>query len=413
MPNNLSVNTMDMSEEYIIDTSETKESYFLRGKNGAYIKLSADAFHLLQVVRSGASFDTVAATLSSQYQRLVTSAEIEEAYQRISDTIHKIENNDNTMKSGFFYRRDIFSQPFVSKISHLLTFAFTPLFTVCCIGLIIVSMTMFFFLHPINMTVDYDTFWIGVVVLLFSMIAHEFGHATACSYFNAKPGAIGFGLYLIYPMFYSDVSSAWELKRWQRVVVDLAGVYFQMVICALYVFLYLLSGWDGIRFGIVMIIGSCVFSINPVFKFDGYWLVADALGVTNLSKQPKRILRYVMDIMQQKTPEPLPWSFATTASLVAYSLVSFVFWILFIWATIPMLWHKALVYPHQVYTIVQQTFFSTSNLRYSEVMAFLTSSFQLLLLMLMLRGIVMLIANPVLRFLKKNIFPSRASGTML
>jgi len=405
---------MNTYQQHRIDTTEVNDAYLLRGDNGKYMRLSPDAFYLVQTVRSGASFEEVAAMFTHQRQQIVSPSEVQIAYQTITNKIKEIENNNTDPLSGFFYRRDIFSQHLVTKISQKLILAFTPLTAFLLLAFIVIMLTIFLTTPQlINTGSDYESFWLGLGLFVISMTVHEFGHATACSAFHAQPGAIGFGLYLIYPMFYSDVSSAWSLKRWQRVVVDISGVYFQLLICSIYIGLYFTSGYDSFRVATFMIIGSCLFSLNPVLKFDGYWLVADALGVTNLSKQPKRILRYVMDIMQQKTPEPLPWSFATTASLVAYSLVSFVFWILFIWATIPMLWHKALVYPHQVYTIVQQTFFSTSNLRYSEVMAFLTSSFQLLLLMLMLRGIVMLIANPVLRFLKKNIFPSRASGTML
>ncbi len=56
-----------------------------------------------------------------------------------------------------------------------------------------------------------------------------------------------------------------------------------------------------------MIVGSCLFTLNPVFKFDGYWFLADALGVTNLAAQPLRISHYFLNKFRKRPVKPLPW----------------------------------------------------------------------------------------------------------
>ena len=63
--------------------------------------------------------------------------------------------------------------------------------------------------------------------ILGSSFFHELGHASACKYFGIQHGGIGFGLYLNFPVLYTDVTEVWKLKRGQRCVVNLAGVYFQ------------------------------------------------------------------------------------------------------------------------------------------------------------------------------------------
>src|SRR5437870_1013827 len=68
-----------------------------------------------------------------------------------------------------------------------------------------------------------------------SLIAHEFGHAGACARYGGRPSAIGFGIYLAFPVLFSDVTAAWDLRRWQRVVVDLGGIYVQGLVGAAYV----------------------------------------------------------------------------------------------------------------------------------------------------------------------------------
>ena len=63
--------------------------------------------------------------------------------------------------------------------------------------------------------------------MLGSSFFHELGHASACKYFGVRHGGIGFGLYLNFPVLYTDVTEVWKLKRGERCVVNLAGVYFQ------------------------------------------------------------------------------------------------------------------------------------------------------------------------------------------
>ena len=52
---------------------------------------------------------------------------------------------------------------------------------------------------------------IGLTVA--STALHEIGHATACRYGGARPGAIGAGLYLVWPVFYSDVTESYRLAH--------------------------------------------------------------------------------------------------------------------------------------------------------------------------------------------------------
>ena len=48
--------------------------------------------------------------------------------------------------------------------------------------------------------------------------------------FGALPDRIGIGIYVIYPALFSDVTAAWRLSRGQRVLVDLGGSYFQLLV---------------------------------------------------------------------------------------------------------------------------------------------------------------------------------------
>lgn len=132
-----------------------------------------------------------------------------------------------------------------------------------------------------------DTFAL-IVLLLLSGLIHELGHTAACRYFQCPHGAIGFGLYFIFPAWYADVSKAWRLPRKQRAVVDLGGVYFQAILL-IGIDAYALASGSPFALKLVWLITfTMLFTLNPVFKFDGYWLLSDLSGLHNLHQQVRQ-----------------------------------------------------------------------------------------------------------------------------
>lgn len=127
-----------------------------------------------------------------------------------------------------------------------------------------------------------------LTLLVLSGLLHELGHITACRYFGCQHGGIGIGLYLIFPAWFADVSPVWRLTRRQRAVVDLGGVYFQAVLLIGLDAWALSSGDSFILQLIWMITFTMLFTLNPMFKFDGYWLLSDLSGLHNLHQQMRR-----------------------------------------------------------------------------------------------------------------------------
>jgi hypothetical protein len=111
---------------------------------------------------------------------------------------------------------------------------------------------------------------------------HEFGHAAACRYGGATPGAMGFGLYLIWPAFYTDVTDSYRLGRAARLRVDLGGLYFNMVFA---VGTFAVWGWlraDALLLLIVAQVLQMARQLAPLVRFDGYHILADLTGVPDL-----------------------------------------------------------------------------------------------------------------------------------
>ena len=117
---------------------------------------------------------------------------------------------------------------------------------------------------------------------LASLLFHEFGHASACRYGGARPGVIGFGLYLIWPSLYTDVTDAYRLDRAGRLRTDLGGVYFNAI------FILALSGGYAATGQPVFLAAAFLDNFQilqqlvPLVRMDGYFILADLAGVPDL-----------------------------------------------------------------------------------------------------------------------------------
>lgn len=60
-------------------------------------------------------------------------------------------------------------------------------------------------------------------------IFHEIGHSSACKYYKVPVNGVGFGVAAYRPVMFADVTGAWYLRLNQRLVVNVGGVYFQLI----------------------------------------------------------------------------------------------------------------------------------------------------------------------------------------
>lgn len=120
----------------------------------------------------------------------------------------------------------------------------------------------------------------GVTVL--SAGFHEFGHAAALRRGGGTPEAMGAGLYVIWPAFYTDVTDAYRLGRGARLRTDLGGLYFNAIVSLVIFGLWWAIGWDGFLLVIATQVLQMLRQLPPLMRFDGYHLLADATGVPDL-----------------------------------------------------------------------------------------------------------------------------------
>jgi hypothetical protein len=117
---------------------------------------------------------------------------------------------------------------------------------------------------------------------LASLLFHEFGHASACRYGGAKPGVIGFGLYLIFPSLYTDVTDVYRLSRASRLRVDLGGVYFNAIFILILAGCYAATGNPLFLAAVFLDNFQILQQLFPLVRMDGYFILGDLAGVPDL-----------------------------------------------------------------------------------------------------------------------------------
>jgi hypothetical protein len=135
-------------------------------------------------------------------------------------------------------------------------------------------------------------FWLknwldGGIVILFTIIAafiHELGH-----FFFAKPyfhPKLKFTFFLIFPILYRDTQEAWALPRNIRLLINLGGVMFDLLVntvAILIAFFYRPLEYYITPFLLVQYT-RLLFVLNPLIPTDGYWLLSDLTRKVNLRK---------------------------------------------------------------------------------------------------------------------------------
>jgi putative peptide zinc metalloprotease protein len=181
--------------------------------------------------------------------------------------------------------------------------------------------------------------YLGYLIAIFGfLLLHEFGHATASMVMGKAPGKIGVGIYFVFPAFFTDLTAIWSLKRHQRIVINLGGIYLQLLINLLMMLILIVfQGSPSLVSFMLRIIGFNIlislYNINPFFKFDGYWIYSDFFKLPNLRQQSNELLRSLFFAIPKflfKSRLKTNFRGLSSPPLFTYTILYFVFMV-FVW----------------------------------------------------------------------------------
>jgi putative peptide zinc metalloprotease protein len=221
----------------------------------------------------------------------------------------------------------------VSKFTKYLKYLF--LNNVLKINLVIIFLILticfYTFYNQIFYTNIAKSEWLIFFLMSFVGVTfHEFGHASAAHYYGAKHGGIGGGFYLVVPVYFADVTDIWKLPKSQRIVVNLAGIYFEFVYAIFLIAIGVIFQYN------LLILLACIYSLsilrnlNPFARSDGYWVLSDAIEKPNLMHHGFQKIKQIFTSGNSiRTWKAIDY-FLLFYGLVNYSFISFFVYIVLI-----------------------------------------------------------------------------------
>lgn len=173
----------------------------------------------------------------------------------------------------------------------------TPLFTRgafalwllgACVSLYVVAMRWEAFCNPLGTMLAVQNLPILWTLLVGMKVIHEFGHAYACKHFGGRVPEMGALFVVFTPCAYVDASTAWGFtSRWHRIIVGLAGMYFESMVAMAALAVWCFTEPSPLRsvahYAVILsTVVTVGFNINPLMRYDGYYILSDLVNTPNL-----------------------------------------------------------------------------------------------------------------------------------
>jgi len=172
------------------------------------------------------------------------------------------------------------------------------------------------FIHGFNFIATPHGKIFFILALIFSKCCHEMGHGYAAVKYGCRVPTMGIGMMIFWPILWTDTTHAWKVRdRNQRLIISASGIYVEIIIAAMSTLIWAFLPDGPFRSSIQMLAASTwiltvVVNLNPLMKFDGYFLISDLLDIPNLQSRSFAIARWwlhgLLYGLQIQPPEVLP-----------------------------------------------------------------------------------------------------------
>lgn len=150
------------------------------------------------------------------------------------------------------------------------------------------------------------------VALFCTKLLHELGHAFTAKHYGCRVPTMGVAFLVMWPVAYTDTNETWKLTdARQRLRVASAGIVTELFVAAWATLAWALlpdGAWRSAAFVLATTSWVATLAINasPFMRFDGYFILSDALDMPNLHGRSFALARWRLREALFDLGEPAP-----------------------------------------------------------------------------------------------------------
>lgn len=269
----------------------TDPHYLVKRVDGQYAKVTGLFYRILEAVDSPRTAEEVHASVAPSSQ--VTVADVESMLGEHLAVVGLVQRADGVDRSpprkaepilALGLRGTIVPERGVRVVARALAFFFHwPVVAAVMTMLVVTDIWLLLTadaLAGLDAVIAAPLIAIPVSTLALTLpLLHEFGHAAGCHFSGGRPGRIGFGIFIVWPALFTDLTDAYRLPRAGRLRSDLGGVYFSVIGILLVTTAYAISGFEVLVLLLIALHVQALEQFMPFIRQDGYYLLGDVSGV--------------------------------------------------------------------------------------------------------------------------------------
>lgn len=239
-----------------------------------------------------------------------------------------------------FFRMPLFRpDAFLSRTVDLVEIFFTRGFlllvlVVLCADLYLLSRDWHSFTEEMaRMFSPQGLLYYGIAATI-AKVVHEFAHAYAAKRYGVRVPTMGVAFLILWPYLYTDTGETWKLAdRHKQLVIASAGMAAELALAVFSTLLWALSPEGAVKsvlfvFATTTWLMTLAINASPFMRFDGYFVVSDALDFPNLHERSAACARWWMRTVFFRLPEPLPEPTLSNGNrrwLIAFAITTWIY----------------------------------------------------------------------------------------
>lgn len=261
------------------------------------------------------------------------------------------------LKNYLFFRLPLLRpMHWLQRMSPWVRWAYQPAFWVgvallWLLGGVLAARRWDEFTHTFTSYGSWDGLLAVGVALSVAKVLHELGHAFTATRYGCRVPTMGVAFLVMWPVLYTDTNEAWKLRsRRQRLAIGAAGILSELALASVALLLWHLlpdtPAWGPVRSGAFLLatttwLLTVAINASPFMRFDGYFLLSDALNMPNLHERSFALARWWLRerLFGWGLPPPETLPPARHAGLIAFALMTWLYRLLLFFGIALLVYH--------------------------------------------------------------------------